>query len=94
MKNDTHLPPPPPPASDEIDEDVLRAHESELDRIRGFYSDNKDVFMLVARREDYWKKFLELEEKTSDPERFKNRGGQMLKDTNAKKQAHKELHKV
>ena len=35
---------------DDISDDVLSAHESELDRIRGFYSDNADLFKLVEKR--------------------------------------------
>lgn len=49
------------PPSDEYTEDVLSAHESELDRMRGFYSDNADLFKLVEKRQSLWGQKLEFE---------------------------------
>lgn len=48
-------------SADEFSEDLLSAHESELDRMRGFYADNKDVFRLVEKRENLWAKMQEFE---------------------------------
>lgn len=50
-----------PAFCDDYTDDLLSAHESELDRMRGFYKDNEDIFKLVQKRENLWKKFLELE---------------------------------
>ena len=50
-----------PVLSDDYTDDLLSAHESELDRMRGFYKDNEDVYKLVQKRENLWKTFLELE---------------------------------
>ena len=50
-----------PAFSDDYTDDMLSAHESELDRMRGFYQDNQDIFKLMEKRENLWKKFLELE---------------------------------
>lgn len=50
-----------PAFSDDYTDDMLSAHESELDRMKGFYKDNQDVFKLVEKREHLWKRFLELE---------------------------------
>ena len=47
--------------TDEFCEDMLSAHESELDRMRGFYTDNKDIFRLVEKRENLWNKMQEFE---------------------------------
>lgn len=44
-----------------FDDDLLSAHESELDRMRGFYQDNLEVFELVKKREELYKKYLEME---------------------------------
>ena len=44
-----------------FDDDLLSAHESELDRMRGFYQDNLDTFELVKKREDLYRQYLELE---------------------------------
>ena len=46
---------------DEFTDDYLSAHESELDRMRGFYADNVEVFKLVEKRETLWKQKLEME---------------------------------
>ena len=46
---------------DEYTEDVLSAHESELDRMRGFYSDNADLFKLVEKRQSLWRQKLEFD---------------------------------
>ena len=42
-------------------EDILCAHESELDRMRGFYKDNSDVFEQVENRELLWDSYIEFE---------------------------------
>ena len=46
---------------------MLSAHESELDHMRGFYADNKDVFRLVEKRENLWNKMQEFEVTRSRP---------------------------
>ena len=50
-----------PAFSEDFSDDLLSAHESELDRMQGFYRDNTDVFKLVEKRENMWKKLVELE---------------------------------
>ena len=47
--------------SDDFSEDLLSAHESEVDRIRGFHQDNKEIFELLEKREKLWQQQLELE---------------------------------
>ncbi len=42
-------------------DDTLSAHESELDRISGFFADNVEVFKLVQKRDTMWKQKLEME---------------------------------
>ena len=44
-----------------FDDDLLSAHESELDRMRGFYQDNSEVFELVKKREELYNQYLEIE---------------------------------
>ena len=50
-----------PAFSDDFTDDLLSAHESELDRMRGFYRDNEDIYKLVHKREQLWQKFVEME---------------------------------
>ena len=44
-----------------FDDDLLSVHESELDRMRGFYQDNFQIFELVKHREELFKQYLEME---------------------------------
>lgn len=44
-----------------FDDDLLSAHESELDRMRGFYRDNQEIFKLVMKREEMFRQYCELE---------------------------------
>ena len=44
-----------------FDDDLLSAHESELDRMRGFYSDNIQIFKLIKKREEMYKQYCDLE---------------------------------
>ena len=47
--------------SEDFSEDLLSAHESELDRTRGFYQDNKDVFEMVEKRQKLWRQQMEMD---------------------------------
>ena len=46
---------------DECNDDILSAHESELDRIRGFYADNNEIFKLIEKRESLWEQKKEMD---------------------------------
>ena len=76
-------------------DDALSAHESELDRMKGFYADNAAVFKLVAKREKLWKQWLDFESKAGDPTRlFNDRGGKLQKELKQRNSVSKELPKV
>lgn len=47
--------------SDDYSDDALSAHESELDKMKGFYEDHKDIFKLIDKREEMWSKMLQFE---------------------------------
>ena len=46
---------------EDYSDDSLSAHESELDRVKGFYEDHKDIFKLIDKREEMWTKMLNFE---------------------------------
>ncbi|KAK0052021.1 protein regulator of cytokinesis 1-like isoform X2 [Biomphalaria pfeifferi] len=80
---------------DECSEELLEAHEKELEKIKQFYNSNREIFELIARREELFKSMIEFEEKASDPNRFFNdRGGKLLQEEKARKKLMKELPKV
>jgi len=47
--------------ADDYSDDALSAHESELDKMKGFYEDHKDIFKLIDKREEMWLKMLQFE---------------------------------
>lgn len=81
--------------SEVYNDDALSAHESELDRMRGFYADNTAVFKLVAKREKLWKQWLNFESRAGDSTRlFNDRGGKLQKELKQRNSVSKELPKV
>ena len=57
-------------------DDVLEAHEKEVEKLKEYYLQNKETFLKIKKLENVWSKMAELEERASDPSRlFGNRGG-------------------
>ena len=44
-----------------FDDDLLSQHESEVDRMRGFYQDNANIYEQVKKREAMFSQLCELE---------------------------------
>ncbi|XP_038648261.1 protein regulator of cytokinesis 1 isoform X1 [Scyliorhinus canicula] len=61
-------------------EELLKVHDEELVKITLHYQKCQELFVNVEKWEHWWKVFLELEKKASDPNRFSNRGGALLKE--------------
>ncbi|CAL1540533.1 unnamed protein product [Lymnaea stagnalis] len=79
----------------ECTEELLKAHEDELEKLRQYYNLHKDLLEKIARREELFKNMLVFEEKASDPNRFFNdRGGKLLQEEKARKKLMKDLPKV
>ncbi|XP_033246479.1 protein regulator of cytokinesis 1-like, partial [Drosophila miranda] len=66
-------------------EDLLELHELELDDLKSFYTCNKEIFDLYESRAELWSRMQALEAKANVPNRFKNRGGQLLKEEKERK---------
>ncbi|XP_016978648.1 protein regulator of cytokinesis 1 [Drosophila rhopaloa] len=79
---------------DNQNEDVLELHEKELDQLRNYYNSNKKIFDLYANRADLWSRMEALEAKANDPNRFNNRGGQLLKEEKERKAMMTRLPKI
>ncbi|XP_073988267.1 protein regulator of cytokinesis 1-like isoform X2 [Rhodnius prolixus] len=71
--------------SDTYSDDVLTLHEMELLKLKTIYEDNKHIFDLAEKRESLWRRMQQLDEVASDKNRFKNRGGQLLKEERERK---------
>ena len=44
-----------------FNDDLLSVHESEVDRMRGYYKDNAAIYTLIEKREAMFNQFCELE---------------------------------
>lgn len=68
-----------------FNEDVLELHELELRDVKNFYESNEAIFKLIQERQDLWQDMEKLQNKESDPKRYNNRGGQLLKEEKDRK---------
>ncbi|XP_017085627.1 protein regulator of cytokinesis 1 [Drosophila eugracilis] len=75
-------------------EDVLEAHEIHLEHLKAFYNKNRKIFELYANRAELWARMEALEAKANDPNRFNNRGGQLLKEEKERKAITARLPKI
>ena len=62
-----------PAFRDEFSADTLSAHESELDRMNGFYADNVSLSKIVEKRQKLWQQKMMFESRATDPSRLLNR---------------------
>ncbi|EDX02979.1 protein regulator of cytokinesis 1 [Drosophila yakuba] len=75
-------------------EDVLELFERELDHLKEFYNSNRRIFELYSTRGELWSRMEALEAKANDPNRFNNRGGQLLKEEKERKTMMSRLPKI
>ncbi|RVE46981.1 hypothetical protein evm_008365 [Chilo suppressalis] len=75
-------------------EDTLTLHELYLEKITKFYNEHKHIFELVMTRKNLWSKMNELEARASEPGRYNNRGGQLLKEERERKVIASNLPKI
>lgn len=80
--------------SNTFTEDLLTLHELELERLRKFYNDNRIIFDLLEQRESFLNKIKELLQRANNPDRFHNRGGQLLMEEKERKVIQKKLPKI
>ncbi|XP_015795178.1 protein regulator of cytokinesis 1 isoform X1 [Tetranychus urticae] len=76
---------------EECIEALLTAHEDELERLKFRYQENRKLFESLDEWQQCWVKYLDLEKKMNDPNRFNNRGGVLLKQEKEKKKTQKDL---
>lgn len=81
-------------AADIFNEDVLELHEYELRVLKKFYEDNEQIFAMIAERNELWNQMESLQSKESDPKRYNNRGGQLLKEEKERKMVAMKLPKI
>ncbi|XP_050397796.1 protein regulator of cytokinesis 1 isoform X1 [Patella vulgata] len=79
---------------EEFTEELLGIHERELEKVKDYYQQNRELLDKMAQRESLFKDMLEAEKKARDPNRFNNRGGKLLQEEKARKKIAKDLPKV
>uniref|UniRef100_A0A8C9VSG6 Protein regulator of cytokinesis 1b n=1 Tax=Scleropages formosus TaxID=113540 RepID=A0A8C9VSG6_SCLFO len=77
-----------------LTDDLLHLHDAEILRLKHHYDEHKELFEGVQKWEGSWKLFLELEKRATDPSRFTNRGGNLLKEAKQRADLHKSLPKL
>ncbi|XP_067871675.1 protein regulator of cytokinesis 1b isoform X1 [Heterodontus francisci] len=75
-------------------EDLLQLHNLELNRLKQYYQAHQQLFEGVWKWEENWKLYLGFEKKASDPNRFTNRGGNLLKEEKQRTKLYKMLPKL
>lgn len=72
-------------------EDLCDLHELEIKRLKKFYFDNEQIFVLLEKHEKLFNKLLDLENGSKNANRYYNRGGQLLQEEKERKVITKEL---
>ncbi|XP_055841303.1 protein regulator of cytokinesis 1 [Episyrphus balteatus] len=80
--------------SDCFTDDLLILHEMELEDLKTFYHNNEKIFKLFEDRRILWDRMTALEQKASEPGRYNNRGGQLLKEEKERKTIASKLPKI
>lgn len=80
--------------SEDFTEELLNLHDAEVQRLKQHYEDHKVLFDGVHQWEESWSLFQELEKKATDPTRFANRGGNLLKEEKQRSELVKSLPKL
>lgn len=80
--------------SGECNEELLELYEGEYERIKNFYQNNYDILENFHKWRAMWKELIEIELKANDPNRFNNRGGQLLHEERKRKGLQKALPKL
>lgn len=75
-------------------EELLELYEKELERLKKYWNDNRDILERFQKWRLMWKELIDLEIKANDPGRFNNRGGQLLLEEKKRKALQKNLPKV
>ncbi|XP_051975934.1 protein regulator of cytokinesis 1-like isoform X1 [Xyrauchen texanus] len=79
---------------DDLDEEVLHEHELELERLKRDYTEHGELYDAILTWSSNWTLYQELEKKATDPSRFNNRGGNLLKEEKQRGDLQKSLPKL
>ncbi|XP_045116594.1 protein regulator of cytokinesis 1-like isoform X2 [Portunus trituberculatus] len=84
-----------PYVSDECTEEVLEAHNVEVERLKKFHGENQKVYAVLDQWHQLWGKHLDLEERSNNPDRlFGNRGCALLQEEKERRRVRGELPRL
>ncbi|XP_042895209.1 protein regulator of cytokinesis 1 [Parasteatoda tepidariorum] len=66
--------------SEDVTEGVLIIHEEEIERWKKYYEEVCHILEKIEKRNKLWELLKAQDNKVNDPNRFKNRGGNLLKE--------------
>ncbi|CAF1006146.1 unnamed protein product [Brachionus calyciflorus] len=78
----------------EFTEQLLTIHEEKLEDLKFRYEECQNLYEKTTEWTQLWNKFVQFEEKTKDPLRFKQRGYNMLEEEKQRKKFNNELPKL
>ncbi|KAK1344226.1 hypothetical protein QTO34_014791 [Cnephaeus nilssonii] len=73
---------------------LLQVHDAKVVPLRNYYEVHKELLEGMQKWEESWRLFLEFKRKPSDPSRFTNRGGNLLKEEKQRARLQKTLFKL
>ena len=80
--------------STEYTEQLLTVHEERLEDLKFRFEECQALYEKTTEWSNLWNKFVQFEEKTKDPMRFKQRGYNMLEEEKQRKKFNSELPKM
>ncbi|XP_018574262.1 protein regulator of cytokinesis 1-like [Anoplophora glabripennis] len=80
--------------SDCYNEDLLELHEIEILKWKKYFEENKELLALLEKHAGLWNKMMRLEENNTGPNRYNNRGGQLLKEEKERNQLAKQIPQI
>lgn len=78
----------------EYTEDLLTLHEKKREQLDFEYQESQAIYEIAAKWIKLWSEFIEFEEKTKDPARFKVRGHNMLIEEKQRKVFNSQLPRL
>lgn len=76
---------------EEVSQTVLDTYDNEVAKWRKYYKDTEHIIQKIEKRQELWDQMILIENKAADPNRFKNRGGNLLQEEKQRKQLQKLL---
>lgn len=84
-----------PYCAEEHSEEVFEAHQDEVERLKKHHQENKKLFTTLDHWHKLWRKHLDLEERSNNPNRlFGNRGCALLQEEKERRRVKAELPRV